>query len=247
MIMLEWTYTPENYFESHVEITRDHYVLAIGDGKAEAKIDDTTFDADPEYRQKLHDALDARFLGAQLLSHKAYELSKPRMTRVDAAGRRHIFLHAEPAVFVTTFFPVDFRVTDQHGNVRVDTGQDRNENTRRMAELISAHINDPLLFSVTRSYRAAVRDPNNELVHLYEIRDALAAKLGGKAKACAVLGVEQSAWDTLGRLCNDEPLRQGRHRGRKVGTPLRDATESELQEARRIARTMIENYAVTLR
>jgi hypothetical protein len=45
----------------------------------------------------------------------------------------------------------------------------------------------------------------------------------------------------LGQLCNDEPLRQGRHRG-KTGKALRDASENELFEARRIACDMILAY-----
>jgi hypothetical protein len=49
----------------------------------------------------------------------------------------------------------------------------------------------------------------------------------------------------LGQLCNDEPLRQGRHNGRHVAT-LRDATDAELVEARGIAQNMIEAYVAHL-
>jgi hypothetical protein len=42
-------------------------------------------------------------------------------------------------------------------------------------------------------------------------------------------------------LCNDEPLNQGRHGGTASG-PLRDASQSELDEARGIASAMIEGY-----
>ena len=92
-----------------------------------------------------------------------------------------------------------------------------------------------------RSYDAGVRDPTNELVHLYEIRDALSAKFGGESAARATLAITASQWSRLGQLCNNEPLCQGRHRG-KTGEVLRDATEAELAEARGIARAMIEAY-----
>ena len=86
-----------------------------------------------------------------------------------------------------------------------------------------------------------MRDPNNELVHLYEIREALSTKFAGENAARSALGISSSQWARLGQLCNNEPLWQGRHRG-KTGGALRDATEGELTEARGIARAMIEAY-----
>ncbi len=87
----------------------------------------------------------------------------------------------------------------------------------------------------------AVNEPNNELVHLYEIRDALSTKFGGENAARTKLAISNANWSRLGQLANSAPLRQGRHRGKKVGE-LRDATESELKETRNIARNMIEAY-----
>ena len=98
-----------------------------------------------------------------------------------------------------------------------------------------------------RSYEAAVRDPDDELIHLFEIRDALAAKLGRKAreKARAKLGITRAAWQRLGSLANDAPINQGRHRGEHAGK-LRDATRDELEEARQIARGMLQAYLRSL-
>jgi hypothetical protein len=87
-----------------------------------------------------------------------------------------------------------------------------------------------------------VADPDNELVHLYEIRDALATKFGGEGAVRSALGIRSKEWSSLGQRANSEPLRQGRHRGTKVGGELRDAVESELKDARGIARNMIEAY-----
>jgi antirestriction protein ArdC len=49
-------------------------------------------------------------------------------------------------------------------------------------------------------------------------------------------------WDRLHELCNDMPLKQGRHLGSMKRDDRRDATEDELREARGIARMMIEKY-----
>ena len=95
--------------------------------------------------------------------------------------------------------------------------------------------------SLLNSYAAAVKDPDNELVHLYELREAVVAKFGGEGAARRALGVSSANWSRHGRLANDEPLKQGRHRGKKVGN-LRDATEGELNEARSIARLVVKSY-----
>lgn len=133
-------------------------------------------------------------------------------------------------------------VSDKNGNVISDSRRDRIEKKKSLAKLASTHCAaDGLLRVMLRSYDAAVCDPNNELVYLYEIRDALAAKFGDEHSARAALAVTKSEWSRLGQLCNNEPLRQGRHRG-KTGEVLRDATENELVESRNIARIMIEAY-----
>ena len=92
-----------------------------------------------------------------------------------------------------------------------------------------------------KSYGDAVNDPGNELVHLYQIRDSIAKQFGGESRARNVLGISQRQWSRLGKLANDEPLKQGRHRGKNPGA-LRDATEEELREARSIARELVEAY-----
>lgn len=242
VVVLEWTFSPRDYFEEVIEISRQDYTMTIADGKVQAKIDSTFYEVNPSLRRTLHDALNDRFLGVQLLTHRAYELSNSTMTRVHPDGRRDIFIEAEPFSIVISGGTVDFTVTDPDGNVITDSKRDRIEKKKSIAELVTTHrAIDGILASLLRSYDAAVRDPNNELVHLYEVREALSVKFGGESGAHSALGITSPQWSRLGQLCNNEPLRQGRHRG-KTGGALRDATEGELTEARSIARAMIEAY-----
>lgn len=242
IVLLEWNFTPADYFEEAVEILRSDYAMNIADGKAEAKIESSMFDSDPSIRQALHDSLNDRFLGVQLLNHRPYELSKSTIARLHPDGRRDISIELESECIVVSDGCLDFRVTDKDGNVISDSKHDRIERKKNLAELVSTHrASDSLLSSMLLSYDAGVRDPNNELVHLYEIRDALSSKFGGESAARATLSITATQWSRLGQLCNDEPLRQGRHRG-KASKVLRDATEAELAEARGIARAMIEAY-----
>jgi hypothetical protein len=90
-------------------------------------------------------------------------------------------------------------------------------------------------------YKNAINDPDNELVHLFDVWEALAERFGGQRDAQIALGINKSECSKLGRLANNEPIFQGRHRGKKVGE-LRQATETELEEARGVARKMIKAY-----
>lgn len=246
VVVFEWSFTPPDYFEVPIEIVRDDYALTIAHGKVEARLDSAAYEANPSIRQTLHEGLNDRFLGVQLLTHRAYELSRSTMTRVHSDGRKDIFLEPEPGHIIFTGHPVDIQVRDKDGNIIADSQRDRIERKRRLADLVTAYrTSDDTLTSLLRSYNSAVRDPNNELVHLYEIRDALSVKFGGEKGARSALGISSPAWSRFGLLCNNKTLRQGRHRG-EAGASLRDATESELVEARRIARGMIESYLLHL-
>jgi hypothetical protein len=97
-----------------------------------------------------------------------------------------------------------------------------------------------------KSYKAAVSDYSNELVHLYEICDALSKHFSGIKSAQTVLNLKKSDWSNLGKIANNEPLKQGRHRGKSIGE-LRDATEKELDDARNIAKKFVKAYLIYLK
>lgn len=245
VIVLEWNFSPRDYFEEVIEISNQGYTMTIGDGQVHAKIDSAIYEANPDLRQRLHEELNGRFLGVQLVTHRAYKLSRATMMRVHPDGHRDIFWEAEPGgIVVGGSSDYSFTTTDKDGNViTFDSKRDRIEKKRKFAELVSSHgATDALLATLLRSYDAAVNDPNNELVHLYEIPDALFTKFTNKYAAQKVLSISDTQWGRLTGLCNDMSLRQGRHRGQKIDANLRDATQAELTEARSIARAMIEAY-----
>lgn len=240
--LFEWTFSPPDYFEEPFEVVRGDYRMTIGRGRVEAFVDCHTFDANPAIRDAIHKSLNDRFLGAQIISFRSYELSDPTRTRLHPDGRRDVFIELKGAVAFASGGTVDIHMTSSDGKVVYDSKRERIDGKKALSDLVATHkASDTTLGLMLRSHDAAVRDPQNELVHLYEIRDALSVQFGGKNAVIAVMGVSTSHWSRLGQLCNDEPLRQGRHRG-KIGSALRDATEEELQEARGIARTMLQLY-----
>ncbi len=246
IVLIEWTFSPEDFFEEEIRIARDDYTMTIGRGKVEARVDPTLYAQGRELRDALHNHLNERFLGVQFLTHKEYSLSEASMCRFHSDGRKDVTIFPHSIVSKTTFGTIDLIVKDKDGNIVSDSRRDRIEKKKRFANLSARFASTvQVANSILRSYQAAVRDPDNELVHLYEIRDAVSKAFSGKKHACQTLGLSTTDWRRLGDLANDRPIKQGRHRGKCVGA-LRDATEQELEEARMIAQTFVEAYLVYL-
>jgi len=242
IVVLEWKFSPPDYFEEPIHIKVDDYVMAISNGTVEARIRPETYDKDQNLRDRLHSSLNDLFLGVQLLSHKPYDLSKASMYRLHPDGRKDITIFLEPIVAGVSVGELDFIVKDKDGNVISDSRHERIQKKQKLAKLAEKYCRkDPVVASVLRSYNEAVNDPDNELVHLYEIRDAIAKYFGGESAARSTLGIKKKEWSRLRKLANDESLRQGRHRGKNLGA-LRGATEGELGEARSIARNIVVAY-----
>jgi len=140
---------------------------------------------------------------------------------------------------------VDIQIPNADGTMLVDTRRDRIASRIALGRRAAVYIDDPTANAILRSYSAAVADPRNELVHLYEIREALSTRFVGEQSTRAAVGTSAHEWSMLGRLACIEPLLQGRHRGKHTGT-LRPATPEELAEARKIAREMVEGYLAFL-
>jgi len=242
VVILEWNYSPENYFEEDILINRDNYEILISTGKVEARINPEYYEKQNNLRDILHERLNDRFLGAQLFAHKPYELSRASMYRLHPDGRKDITLFVGSCVMTMSVGNVDLVVKDKEGNIVADSKRERIDKKKELAELAEKYsATDALVTFLLGSYNASVTDPENELVHLYEIRDALSKEFSGESRTREILGLSKPKWSRLGKLANNEPIKQGRHRGQSLGA-LRNATNEELQEARKIASTFIEAY-----
>lgn len=241
-VLLEWAYTPKNYLEEPVYILFDGGSLKIEQGNALATVDPQAFKADAAIREKLTEKIESRLYAIQVLTHKKFELSKASRTDIGINGAKHYFLEAEPAVMSMEMGSVDFVLKDKNGNIVSDTKKERLEKQEWYAKLIEKfRSSDATLSQMLQSHQTSVSDPNNELVHLYEIRDSLVSKFGSKPLALRQLNISSKQWSVIGELANDRPLKQGRHRGKSIGA-LRDAEATELGAARATVRLFIEKY-----
>jgi len=240
-IKIEWHYTPPSYFEEKLILEREGYSIEISDGDITAQMTADFFDSQPGLHDLMTQELNYYFLGAQLIRRQAFEIHGGAIIRIWPDGRKDTTIVAQTAVMKMTTWLADLVYTDQEGRVH-DTRRDRIDTTKSLAERSARHAaTDRTARKMLDSFDAAVRDPENELVHLYEVWDALKQKFQGESAARHALGISRSVRSKLGRLADDEPLNQGRHRGQHAGS-LRDATVEELDEARAIARDMLASY-----
>ena len=75
IVVMEWTFSPPEYFGEPIQIERNDYEMTIDAGKVKARIDPKVYEQNQQMRDKLHNELNDRFIGVQLLSHKPYKLS----------------------------------------------------------------------------------------------------------------------------------------------------------------------------
>ena len=247
-VKLKWHYTPPDYFEEPVCFEIDQVRVEIEDGRITACLPATVYDQNEGIRDEISNYLRSFFLGAQITDHKPYQLSGAKLHRTDASGKEEVsvFLKAHMSAVTVTGL-AHLQITDADGNVVGDTKADRIAHRHRIAELAAKHApTDPTVRGMLQSYHGAMEHPDNELVYLYEMRDALGKRFKGKANAQQALDITERQWKALGRLACDEPVHQGRHRGQQDPDKLRDATADELQKARTIASQMFQAYLIYL-
>ena len=240
-IELEWHYTPQNYFEKQISLEREGYSIDINAGRVTVNLTPDVFKSKPGLRDSITQHLNDYFLGAQPIRRQPFEIKGAVINHVWPDGRRDTTMVLESSARRRSRGgEVDLIHTKQDGTV-YDSRRHRIDAIKTLAERSTRHAADPTVRRILDSFDAAVRDPNNELVHLFEVWEALIKRFGDGENARQALGISIADRRRLGRLSNDEPLNQGRHRGRHAGD-LRDATEEELNEARLIAQEMVTSY-----
>jgi hypothetical protein len=246
-IELEWKYTPENYFEDPIDLKFDGGHIKIQNGIVNAIIDPVVYDSKASMTNDLNELIKSRFFAMQLLTHREFSISDaPARTDFREDGTKNYHIMIEPAVIKMSAEPIDIIVKDRYGNVISDSRKERKDLDEHFISLVGKYITkDTLLFKMILSYNKSVNDPENELIHLYEIRDALNEFFGSQTIAIAKLGISNNEWNELGKLANSIPVKQGRHRGKSL-SELRNADNEELDRARKCGVKLISKYLMYL-
>jgi hypothetical protein len=225
---LEWMYQPADLFEAAYRYANTEYDLVVENGRVVATLTIPQNPVAEDLAGRIEAHVTSIFLVRQLQVHRTSALQGPRVYQHEG-GRKNVAIRRDPA-----------------GNIVRDTRAERIAAHTSLLDSIAPKLaRSAVLHRLFMSYARSVSDPSNELVHLYEIRDALSQHYGGEQKARAALNINRTEWQRLGVLANVEPLEQGRHRGKDIGGH-RAASSGELDEARSIVRNWIIAFARTL-
>lgn len=241
-VKYKWHYEPESFIEEVQQFEFEDIQIEMSGGDITAHLDIETHESNSNLYEELQKLIEDLLNGISISSHSDFSLNKGSIEKENEKGGNDITVFLEPATVTVTGLDADFRITDPEGNVIKDTKQERIKGHHEFAKLISSAPNDPLLNLLIDSYKNAIQDPEDELVHLYEILEFLQTKLGNRNDIRDKLGISKTQLRRLATLANTNPLNQGRHRGSNPKN-LRDATKQEINEARVIAKSLISRYA----
>lgn len=188
LVCMEWSFSPKDYFEEDININIEGYKVKIpNDGLIkldipfEDKIDEITDDI-LKLRDSLTEQLNALFLGVQSITGEAYKLENPRLYEVHADGKKFQLLSAMVNAG-SCKASIDFIIEDQNNCVIQDTKRERIAKKEKIVKTINSFFCEDLcLRSILYSYQRSLREPNNKLIHLYDIKTAIESKISEREK-----------------------------------------------------------------
>jgi len=112
----------------------------------------------------------------------------------------------------------------------------------RIVDLARHETIDTNLRDMLEHWSRYAADPEGRLHPLYDVLQVVERLYGGRKKAATALNVSEADLHGLGRISNDPSVLNGRHPGRTQG-PHRIATEAEVNNCERVARSIIKSQA----
>ncbi|HLF62770.1 MAG TPA: hypothetical protein VI603_03420 [Saprospiraceae bacterium] len=236
---ISWEYHPSDFLEISHQFQYLIYSLIFDRGLACATLSDPSHEIPIAIQKEIKEKVLHILKAQMLIKHKHYEIGEQKITQHYDNGRvlNSYTVAFEPGVYELKGSPVEFMIKDASGRIIKDSRSERIAEEKEFIQILASAKIHELLDKMLTSYSAAISDPANELIHLYELEDGLNRYFGDKQETIRQLGFSKERFDRLHKLCNDVPLSEGRHRGSK--TNLRHATDEELFEARTIARDLI--------
>lgn len=243
---VHWGFTPVDLLHAPFDATQRDLSIRCFEGKVVGTLSVACENMSPA-RLKEHERLVRNILTlASVRAMKSFTLAAPDIVQYYEDGTSRKIVLASGTCTLSLSVSADFEVHDSAGRV---TFSSREERISGQAAFVTQGLRqfeaEGILSALIESFYTAMRNPDHELVHLYEIRDALQRHFGNARAARTALGVTEAAWQRLGELANTLPLTEGRHRGVALGQ-LRRATSYEVREARQLSFALIERYMTYL-
>lgn len=241
-IIAEWVYEPKNYFENIIVVEEDKLSLKISDGIIELILNN--YKTVPEdLHNQYEDFVKSYFYKRMLEVNKKFYIKAASKKEINNNGNVIISPKLEP-MRISVSFSANAHIIkkDMDGNIIYDSKVEEEKEQKKLLDKIQSSVSkEKIVSKILNSYNSALSNPANELVYLYDIREALKFYFGNEQKARTALNISKKDWSEAGRICNDLPVKQGRHRGACIND-LRDATNVELQSVREIIKIMIKSF-----
>lgn len=244
-VLIHWELSPPDYLGEIDSIQDERYTFLFNRKQVEVQVSQEEYQSNPKLREELTERLQSYLDARQILTHERFLLRPIDITFRQPDGRCSVTVLPLPVRVVSGANPGRVIIRNRNGSPALDSFTEQQETICRLGQRLYTHRADSTLKLIVHSYREAVADPKNELLHLYEIQERLRKQFGGKGKklevAARTLGVEELKWKHFLKLSDGTPVRQGRHRG-SHDPELRSATHDELRSARNFGRSLIEKY-----
>ncbi|HNG61512.1 MAG TPA: hypothetical protein PKZ52_16940, partial [Cellvibrionaceae bacterium] len=151
------------------------------------------------------------------------------------------YTHFENGSIAATVFPLGVSLKLETGQILIKFDSNSDVHFKKQ---VGPHMTDSTMKLIVDSYLKSIEDPQNEFVYLYEIREKLQRYFGTTKSMTTLLNIDKSDFGKFGKITCDEPIEQGRHRGKFEN--LRPATQEELFYCRGFIKNLIEKYAIYL-
>ncbi|PKL81756.1 MAG: hypothetical protein CVV24_13660 [Ignavibacteriae bacterium HGW-Ignavibacteriae-3] len=242
-VFLEWTYIPKTYFENDIIVENDQIHLLISNGIAKMELKNYNPQIKASH-QEYNNFIESHFISRMIENRIDYTIKEGATIIEHDDGHTEVILKPETITITVTLPNPKVKITgfDKDGNINYDSEEEERKKQQEFLSKIQNVLDkDEIVPHIIESYKNSIRFPKEELIYLYEIIDALQTYFKGKSEAIGRLKISTEDWSELGRICNNLPLKQGRHRGQMIGK-LKDSKEGELEKARDISRKILRSF-----
>ncbi|KJZ21090.1 hypothetical protein [Loktanella sp. S4079] len=235
-ITVKCHYQPSDFFEEPVEQELLSGQISISNGKVQGQFPHSAHRISDELLVEIKAAIQTVFYAHGMQTRRNHALSE--LTNPD--GRSDTLIHASPAKIDIVGGDINVVVRSADGIVIYDAGTARRNAHKKFLDDVNMLGNDQVLSKMLQSFAAAQTDPDNLLVHLFEIKETLASEYSGSDKIAGSLRVSKTKLKKFAKIANNKDYLEGRHRGQSLATS--PAPKSEIEWAMNFAQVLIQKY-----
>lgn len=239
-VLIEWTYMPKSFLEDTHELGFCDNIIHFKHGLITLEMNEKMIKLHHDLISDAEEIIKKYLDGISIQSHCIYKLSRKATKYLDENGQiKKLSVGIISVGSGSSAGNLDIQITEKGGTIRYDSKKERIAKNKFWGKLTSdVKAEDQVLL---RMYSNAIKEPENELIHLFEILEYISEKFGGRDKARKKLSILKSDINTFATIVNDPHIKEGRHRGKKADK-LRRASPEELKFARRIAKKLMSKY-----